>query len=44
MNIRQTGQQSQAGAAILIMTKTYPIPGLGGRMIRLSGVLVQPPA
>jgi hypothetical protein len=25
-------------AAILIMTKTYPISGLGGRTIRLSGV------
>ncbi len=25
-------------AAILIMAKIYPIPGLGGRTIRLSGV------
>ena len=29
-------------SAILIMTKTYPIPDLGGRTIRLTGVLAQP--
>jgi len=28
--------------AILIMTTTYPIPGFGGRAIRLSGVYDQP--
>ena len=28
--------------AILIMTATYPIPGFGGRAIRLSGVYDQP--
>ena len=38
LSFQQANGLTPDGPAILIMTTTYPIPGFGGRAIRLFGV------